>query len=53
MAHVAAARRGHLEVAQRLVAGESVNIPGFDLDAGTPPMSTSREDEPLPKSWKI
>lgn len=32
LAHVGSAQWSHLEVAQRLVAGQQVDIPGFDLD---------------------
>ena len=32
LAHVGSAQWSHLEVAQRLVAGQSVEISGFDLD---------------------
>lgn len=33
LAHVGSAQWSHLQVAKRLVAGESLDIPGFDLDA--------------------
>ncbi len=32
LAHLAAAEIGHYQVIQRLLAGESLDIPGFDLD---------------------
>jgi uncharacterized damage-inducible protein DinB len=33
LAHVGSAQWSHLEVARRLAAGETVELPGFDLDA--------------------
>lgn len=33
LAHVGSAQWSHLEVARRLIAGQSLDLPGFDLDA--------------------
>ena len=47
LAHVAAAQWSHLEVAQRLVAGQPVEIPGFDLDRWNEAEVARRQDWPV------
>jgi uncharacterized damage-inducible protein DinB len=47
LAHVGAAQWSHLEVARRLVAGEPVDIPGFELDAWNNAQVAKRHDWPV------
>ena len=47
LAHVGSAQWSHLEVADRLVAGEAVDIPGFDLDAWNVGAVLKRADWPV------
>jgi hypothetical protein len=44
LAHVGSAQWSHLEVAQRLVAGQPTAIPGFDLDEWNNARVAERED---------
>lgn len=44
LAHVGAAQWSHLEVARRLVAGQTVEIPDFDLDAWNQAAVAKRAD---------
>lgn len=44
LAHLGAAQRGHLEVAQRLAAGKAVELPGFDLDTWNEARVAERAD---------
>jgi uncharacterized damage-inducible protein DinB len=47
LAHVGAAQWSHLEVARRLVAGQAVEIPDFDLDAWNEAAVAKRADWPV------
>ena len=47
LAHVGAAQWSHLEVARRFAAGETVEIPDFDLDAWNASMVAGRADWPV------
>jgi uncharacterized damage-inducible protein DinB len=47
LAHVGSAQWSHLEVARRLLAGEPMEIPGFDLDAWSKAHVEERADWPL------
>lgn len=49
LAHVGSAQWSHLEVAQRLVAGEPVEMPGFELDAWNNTQVAARVDWPVEK----
>lgn len=49
LAHVGSAQWSHLEVAQRLVAGEPVDLPGFELDAWNNAQVAKRADWPAEK----
>jgi uncharacterized damage-inducible protein DinB len=44
LAHVGAAQWGHLEVVRRLVAGQTVDLPGFDLDSWNEARVAERAD---------
>jgi uncharacterized damage-inducible protein DinB len=47
LAHVGSAQWSHLEVAQRLVAGERLDLPGFELDAWNDAQVAKRADWPI------
>ena len=47
LAHVGSAQWSHLEVARRLLAGQEVDLPGFDLDAWNEAHVAERADWPL------
>ncbi len=44
LAHVGSAQRSHLEVAERLVSGETLDIPGFELDVWNEAAVAKRAD---------
>lgn len=44
LAHVGSAQRGHLNVARRLVSGQAVDLPAFDLDAWNAAQVAERTD---------
>ena len=47
LAHVGSAQWSHLQVALRLLAGEPVDIPGFDLDAWNAAQVAARANWPV------
>jgi uncharacterized damage-inducible protein DinB len=47
LAHVGSAQWSHLHVARRVAAGETVEIPGFDLDAWNEAAVAKRAEWPL------
>ena len=44
LAHVGSAQRSHLEVAERLVSGETLDMPGFELDTWNEAAVADRAD---------
>jgi hypothetical protein len=44
LAHVASAQWSHLEVARRALVGQTVDLPGFDLDAWNNARAAERAD---------